>query len=114
VKAVFKCSLVIWLQYLLLGELLHRGRLIQKILSSEELLIASLVTVLHRVDSINFSQELWLSGEYHIYWSFSIFSSISDTFVLNIEETVAEISSVSTSANGNCVKTKNGSSCLMS
>jgi hypothetical protein len=32
---------------------------------------------------------------------------------LKIEETVAEISSVSTSADGNYVKTKIGSSCLM-
>ena len=45
--------------------LLHGGRLIQKIRSSEELLIAYLGTVLHRVYSITFSQELWLLGEYH-------------------------------------------------
>ena len=37
----------------------------QKILSNEELLIACLGTVLHSVYSINFSQELWLLGDYH-------------------------------------------------
>jgi len=91
--------------------LLHRGRLIQKILSSEELLIASLGTVLCRFHKF-FLGALAFRGISH--WSFSISSSLSDKFVLNTEETAAEISSMSTSANGNCVNNKNGSNCLMS